>query len=283
LPICGRDFSETDLQWIRDQVANRPDLNRAQLSRLFCAQSDWRKPDGGLKEMSCRVALLRLEREGLIRLPASRNSRPPLVGQILRTPQGDLQAEVELEAGRVELTLELVERPTSPLWNELIDRYHYLGYRRAGGAQMRFLVRASGQLVALLGYSAAAWRVAPRETFIGWTEPQRQQHLHRVVDNSRFLILPWVRGKNLASRILGLAARKLPDYWHRRYRYRPVLLETFVEQQRFAGICYQAANWIYVGRTRGRGKWDRTNAHDQPVKTIWLYPLDRRFREVLCG
>jgi hypothetical protein len=216
--------------------------------------------------MSCRVALLRLERQGLVQLPAPR-TRPPKVGKILRTPQGDPQAEIELESGRVELTLEPVGPATSPLWNELIDRYHYLGYRRAGGAQMRFLVRASGKLIALLGYSAAAWRVAPRETFIGWTEDQRQQRLHRVVD----------------SRILGLASRKLGDYWETRYRYRPVLLETFVEARRFAGTCYQAANWICVGRTKGRGKWDRTNAHDQPVKTIWLYPLHPRFREVLCG
>jgi len=282
LQICGRPFSETDLSWIRDQVENRPDLNRVQLSRLFCLQSGWFKPDGGFKEMSCRVALLRLEREGLIRLPAPKNKMAP-VGKVLRTPQGEPQAGIELDAGRVELTLEPVEPSTSALWNELIDRYHYLGYRRAGGAQMRFLVRASGKLVALLGYSAAAWRVAPREAYIGWNEVQRQERLHWVVDNSRFLILPWVRGKHLASRILGLAARRLADYWENRYRYRPVLLETFVEAQRFAGTCYQAANWICVGRTQGRGKWDRTNTHGQPVKTIWLYPLHRRFREVLCG
>jgi hypothetical protein len=282
LPICGREFSETDLVWIRNEVATQPNLNRAQLSRRFCAQTDWRKPDGGLKEMSCRVALLRLERAGLIRLPAPR-CKPVVVGKILRTPLGNPQTDIEIEAGRVELTLEPVEPITSALWNELIDRYHYLGYRRAGGAQMRFLVRASGMLVALLGYTAAAWRVAPREAFIGWNEEQRQERLHRVVGNSRFLILPWVRGKNLASRILGLAARQLADRWENRYRYRPVLLETFVEERRFAGTCYQAANWICVGRTQGRGKWDRNNAHVQPVKTIWLYPLHRRFREVLCG
>lgn len=282
MPICGREFSETDLVWIRNEVATQPNLNRAQLSRRFCAQTDWRKPDGGLKEMSCRVALLRLERAGLIRLPAPR-SKPVVVGKIPRTPQGDPPMDIEVDAGRINLTLEPVEARTSALWNELIDRYHYLGYRRAGGAQMRFFVRAAGRLVALLGFSAAAWRVAPRETFIGWTETQRQKGLHRVVDNSRFLILPWIRGKNLASRILGLAARKLAEYWHQRYRYRPVLLETFVEKDRFAGTCYRAANWICVGRTQGRGKWDRTNAHAQPVKTIWLYPLERRFREVLCG
>ena len=282
MQICGRPFSETDLSWIRDQVENRPDLNRVQLSRLFCLQSGWFKPDGGFKEMSCRVALLRLERSGLIRLPAPKN-KMALVGKVPRTPQGEPQTGIELDAGRIDLLLEPVDRKTAPLWNELIDRYHYLGYRRQGGAQMRFFVRATGRLVALLGFSAAAWRVAPREAFIGWTDGQRQEHLHRVVDNSRFLILPWVRCKNLASRILSYAARKLPDYWQQRYRYQPLLLETFVEKQRFAGTCYLAANWICVGQTLGRGKWDRTNAHDQPVKTIWLYPLDRRFRERLCG
>lgn len=281
MQICGRNFSESEIDWIRNQVKSRPDLNRVQLSRLFCRHVGWLKYDGGLREMSCRVALLRLERKGLIQLPAPKTI-PAAVGKIKRTPQGEPKPSVELQAGRVDLAIEPVERRSSPFWNELIDRYHYLGYRRHGGAQMRLFVYAAGHLVALLGFSAAAWRVAPRDEFIGWTDTQRQKHLHRVVDNSRFLILPWVHSKNLASRILSYVARKLPGFWQQRYHYRPVLLETFVEKHRFAGTCYKAAGWICVGQTLGRGKWDRKNAHDKPVKTIWLHPLDKCFLEELC-
>lgn len=281
MQICGRHFSEAEIDWIRHQVESEPDTNRVQLSRMFCRHVGWYKPDGGLKEMSCRVAMLRLERSGWIRLPAPRNKNGA-VQPVRRTEKGKPGPDVHLKAGQVSLSLEPISRKTAPLFNELIDRYHYLGYRRAGGAQMRFFIQAAGERVALLGFSAAAWRVAPRDAFIGWTEEQRKTNLHQVVDNSRFLLLPWVHGKNLASRILSHAARKLPDYWQARYRYRPVLLETFVEKQRFAGTCYKAANWICVGQTQGRGKWDVKKRYAQPVKTIFLYPLQRRFREVLC-
>jgi len=280
MQICGRYFSQSDIDWIRGQLDCRPGVTRIQLSRLFCRHVGWYKPDGGLKEMSCRVAMLRLERAGRIRLPAPR-TRPAPVKAIGRTAQGQPQAPLAIDA-RQPLAIMPVDAKTSALWNELIDRYHYLGYRRMGGAQMRLFVHAGRHCVALLGFSAAAWRVAPREAFIGWSDTQRQANLHLVVDNSRFLILPWIRSQNLASRILAQAARILPDAWQKRYRYRPALLETFVETPRFTGTCYKAANWKLVGRTLGRGKWDRRHAADKPVKTVWLYPLQRRFMEALC-
>lgn len=281
MQICGRHFSQSDLDWIHCQLDSLPDLTRTRLSRLFCQKVGWYKPDGGLKEMSCRVAMLRLERAGLIRLPVPRTGPAP-VKKIRRTARGEPKAPIHIDAGRVQLAIEPVDCATSALWNELIDRYHYLGYRRMGGAQMRFFVHAEKHIVALLSFSAAAWRVASRDVFIGWTDAQRKDNLHRVVDNSRFLILPWVLGKNLASRVLSQAARTLADAWLGRYHYRPVLLETFVETPRFTGTCYKAANWICVGRTLGRGKWDRKHAAAKPVKTVWLYPLQRRFQEVLC-
>lgn len=281
MQICGRQFSRPELDWIRHQVESRPDVNRVQLSRMFCRHVGWKKPDGGLKEMSCRVAMLRLERSGLIRLPEPQK-KPGVVKSIVRTASAEPSADIHLKAGSTALLLEVVNRKTAPLFNEFIDRYHYLGYRRTGGAQMRFFVHAMGQPVALLAFSAAAWRVAARDEFIGWTEDKRRSRLHLIVDNSRFLVLPWVHGKNLASRILSLAARKLPEFWQQRYNYRPLLLETFIEKQRFSGTCYKAANWVCVGLTRGRGKWDRRYCCDKPVKTIWLYPLDRRYKEALC-
>ncbi len=281
MQICAREFTQSDLDWIQYQVDNYAGINRVKLSRLFCRHVDWRKPDGGLKEMSCRVAMLRLYRNGLIRLPAPK-TRSGAVKPIKRTAMGEPKDDIFLKAGQVKIVLEPVSPKTAPLYNELMDRYHYLGHRRMGGAQMRFFVYAGDQRVVLLGFSASAWRVAPRDEFIGWTEDQRKRKLHLVVDNSRFLLLPWVHSKNLASRILSGAARHLPYYWQERYNYSPLLLETFVEKNRFAGTCYKAANWTCVGQTQGRGKWDTQKKYAAPVKTIWMYPLDRRFKEGLC-
>lgn len=281
MQICGKTFSEPQIEWIRDQVENHPQLNRAQLSRLFCRHTGWLKPDGGLKEMSCRVAMLKLHRKGLITLPAPRN-KPPEIKNIRRTPEAEPMPLLHLDAGRVDLSIKAVDHKTSSFWNELIDRYHYLGYTRSGGAQMRFFVYASGRLCAVLGFSAAAWKSAPRDAFIGWSQEARRKNLYRIVDNSRFLILPWIQSKNLASRILSQTARQLPFLWQERYHYRPALLETFVEKERFRATCYKAANWVFVGQTRGRGKWDRQKTFAKPVKTIWLYPLERRFKEALC-
>ena len=281
MQICGRYFCQSEIDWIQNTVKSRPDVSRLELSRAFCRQMGWFRPDGGLKDMSCRVAMLRLEQNGLIRLPAPKNKAVCVKG-IKRTPQGEPGDPVDLPSRRIKLVFEPVQKKTSALFNELIDRYHYLGFSRMGGAQMRFFVRAQGHLAALLTFSGAAWKVAPRDAFIGWNADQRKNNLHLVVDNSRFLLLPWVHGKNLASQILSAAARKLPEYWQQRYHYQPQLLETFVEKDRFAGTCYKAANWTCVGQTRGRGKWDTDRGYAKPVKTIWLYPLKRNFREGLC-
>lgn len=147
---------------------------------------------------------------------------------------------------------------------------------------MRYFVRAGGRLVALLSFAAAAWKTQPRDHYIGWTPSQRQAHLHRVVNNARFLILPWIECKNLASSILARAAREIAADWQFQYGYRPLLLETFVEQSRFRGTAYQAANWLCLGQTTGRGKLDVHHQALLPIKTVWVYPLDRNFRRVLC-
>ena len=223
--------------------------NRDRLSQMFCRHASWLKPDGGLKEMSCRVALLKLQRSGLIELPLPRRTwraRAP----IPRTPEGEPADETTLDAGAVDIHLELVGPKNRALWNELIDRYHYLGFCRTGGAQLRYFVHAGGKVVALLGFCAAAWRVASRDAFIGWSADERKNQLYRVVDNYRFLILPWIKARNLASRILSAVARRLPDDWQERYHYRPVLLESFVESGRFLGSCYKASNWLCVGDGR---------------------------------
>ena len=252
----------------------------------MCEVLNWVRPNGTLKDMSCRVAMLRMEKDGLIELPPPKNgngngvARPPL------TQASDPGLPITDAAGHLgKLELRTVATPQqSSLWNELIQRHHYLGYQPLPGAQIRYLIFSDdGQLLAALGFGAAAWKVAPRDHFIGWTPEQRIQNLPRVVNNARFLILPWVNSKNLASRILALAAKQLPDDWRTRYQYAPVLLETFVECQRFSGTSYRAANWIHVGQTQGRGKGDRHHQNAAPVKDIYLYPLHKHFRQTLCG
>jgi len=176
----------------------------------------------------------------------------------------------------------VLKRAQSRLWNEYIYRYHYLGYTILPGAQLRYFVTAGEQLLALLGFAASAWQCAPRDRYIGWSHTQRMRNLHLIVNNSRFLILPWIRSKNLASKILALAARTLPQHWQQRYAYRPVLMETFVDTERFSGTCYRATNWQYVGQTKGRGKLGPAGKRSVPIKDLWLYPLDPDFRRRLA-
>jgi hypothetical protein len=182
-----------------------------------------------------------------------------------------------------QLNFRLVQtRKESCLWNELIERYHYLGYAPLAGAQIRYLISAGDHLLAVMGFGAAAWSLEPRDHFIGWSTAQRKKNLHLIVNNASYLILPWIRSKCLASRILAIAAKRLPHDWHVRYGYKPVLMETFTLSGRFTGTCYRAANWTYVGQTVGRGKLDRCHKSPVPVKDIFLYPLHKKYRNILC-
>ena len=279
----GRLFDAAALEQVRDILRAHPGASRQQLSHRVCEALDWRKPDGSLKDMSARVALLGLYRDGLIELPPPRRRFEPQRSYARRTPQGEpgLALEAPLSAlGPVRLAL--VERPRSGFWNELIDRYHYLGYKPLPGAQLRYFAYAGEHLVGVLGFGAAAWQTAPRDQWIGWSHEQRQRNLAAVVNNARFLILPWIRVPSLASKLLGLAARTLPGHWQARYGYRPYLLETFVEAERFSGTCYRAANWRCVGETQGRGKLGDHRLGQVPVKTVWLYPLTADCRHRLC-
>lgn len=281
--FCGRDFPERDIARIREIIAAHPDMNRVGLSRAVCEDLGWMKADGGPKEMACRVAMLRMAKVGLIQLPppqtANGNGRVcPTI-----TPETDPRSRVSSPAGQLApLRFEIVDvRGPSRLWNEFIERYHYLGYKTLPGAQLRYFIHGRCDLLALLGFGAAAWALAPRERFIGWSRGERLERLHLIVNNARFLILPWVESRNLASMVLAAAARRLPDDWQTRYGYRPVLLETYVEHERHRGTCYRAANWLHLGQTRGRGKLDRTHRHALPIKDIFVLPLTKDFRRAL--
>lgn len=279
----GRFFSAQEIEQIRELIRAEPRPNRQQLSYQVCERFDWRKDDGSLKDMSCRVALLRMDREGLIELPPPRHRVNPVRSFSRRTARAEPAERLEVPVKSLtDLRLEVVGRGDSALWNEYIDRYHYLGYKPLPGAQLRYFAYAGQRPVALLGFGAAAWQTAPRDEWIGWSHIERQRNLKAVVNNARFLILPWVRVQSLGSKLLSMAARRLADDWAARYRYRPVLLETFVEAGRFAGTCYRAANWSCVGQTQGRGKLGDHRLGQVPIKTVWVYPLSKGFRGQLC-
>ncbi len=275
---CGRNFSQEEIKRIRKLIIEDPARSRAELSRLTCQALKWYKTDGGLKDMSARVAMLRMQDDGLISLPPPRCKRPDPTVHI--TEQTNPGLAIEQAAGTLTpICLQRVQHKSeSRLWNEYIERYHYLGHKPLPGAQLRYFIYAQNQPIALLGFGAAAWHTAPRDQFIGWSHEQRKKNLHFIINNARFLILPWVKSKNLASMILSKAARRVPDDWQEQYNYRPVLLETFVEKPRFEGTCYKAANWQYLGQTKGRGKLGVSGKQSVPIKDLWVYPLDTRFK-----
>jgi len=282
---CGRDFSTSEIEGIRALISENPKFNRAQLSRQVCEILNWRRLDGRLKDMSCRVAMLRMQDDRLFQLPAPQNGNNNGKAYLRRThlaePQPLIQASSPKALGGLHLS-SVSRRSESHLWNEYIDRYHYLNYQPLPGAQLRYFAKANDRIVALLGFGDAAWKTAPRDRFIGWTKEQRELKLRFVVNNARFLILPWVQCHNLASLLLGKATRRLAVDWQQSYGYRPVLVETFVEIPRFKGTCYRAANWIHLGETRGRGKLDVYHKAKLPKKNIWVYPLVKNFRRLLC-
>lgn len=288
MKICGQEFDDGVIARIRRAVAEEPELSRAGLSRLVCQWLNWRAATGRLKEMSCRLALRRLEQRGQLVLPAARSlpGQPPRRRTRHRAQRAVKIAGVRCrlaELGPVELVqVGSCDSQASRVWNELMRRHHYLGAGPLCGAQMRYLVRSPQRgWLGGLAFSGAAWRLKARDQWIGWSEPVRQQHLERVVGNSRFLILPQIEVPHLASKVLGMAMRRLASDWKQRYGYEPLLVETFVESGRFRGTSYRAANWVEVGQTQGRGRQDRDRHGGKPVKRIFVYPLQKRARQQL--
>ena len=281
---CGRVFSESEVGCIRSIIDEDTSRNRTAIARIACEQLQWYKPDGTAKWQSMRQVLVKMEADGLITLPPLlrvHSTRMKPIGHTERTAMGE---EILLPVGKLpDIHIEIAKtKDDQSLWNEYIDRYHYLGYTTLPGAQMKYFVYTGDRLLALMGFGASAWRVAPRDWYIGWSDEKRQANLRLVVNNARFLILPWVFSKNLASKILSTVTRRIAEDWQYRYKYKPVLLETFVEKNRFSGTCYKAANWKLVGTTKGRGKKDRFQEASLPKKDIFMYPLQKDFRTMLC-
>ena len=285
--LAGRDFTEGELALLREVVALFPRLSRRELAATLCEHLGWMTPTGRLKVESCLGLLEKLEARGEIRLPPKawvgwRREPRPVPGQATGPPGREIVGELcEIEPVRVEPVL---DTEGMRVWNEYVERYHPLGYRRPFGAHQRyFVVSGEGERLGCLLFAASAWALEARDRWIGWREEDRKRRLHLVVNNNRFLLFPWVKVKNLASRVLGLVARRIRDDWQRRYGYAPVLLETFVDGSRYSGTCYRAANWIELGETAGRGRMDRRMEYPSTPKRIFVYPLVRDFRAILCG
>jgi len=280
---CGREFTDTELDLVRSLASELP--TRKAIADALCEALGWLRQDGRLKDMSARVALNRMAADGLVVLPPPRNGNgngaiPARLAPVTELPLGVPTTLADL--GKVEL-VQVETRASSQRWRTLIATHHYLGYTPFAGAQLRYLVESASGTLGALGFAASAWACAPRDAHIGWDGPTRKARLHLVVGNARFLILPNVTVPNLASHILGSVSRRLRGDWQSAYGYEPVLLETFVETGRFTGASYKAANWLHVGKTKGRGKLDRYNERALPVKDVYLYPLHRSYRRILTA
>jgi Domain of unknown function (DUF4338) len=286
LTFCGRTFRADELELMRQMAREFSALGVTEIARTVCELLPWTRPNGGLKNHECRQLLERLQGEGFLQLPElrQRGGRGPRRADGSRphwepTPVAGAARECE------PLELALVEGPVeSRRWREQLERYHYLGCRVPFGAHLRYWVRNRDRELACLLWTSPAWKMQERDVWIGWSDEQRRHNLQSIVNNGRFLMLPWVQVKGLASKILALSARQMPRDWEIRFGCRPLLLETLVDPARFRGTCYRAANWIYIGQTAGRGRMDREHkAHGQAVKDIYVYPLAPAARQWLSG
>ena len=283
--FCGKPVGDDDWNVLLE-IVDSCGLSRHELARTICEGLSWVRPSGRLKARECYEYLELLEARGLLKLPARREQRARGATSIVFTDAGRERAHRVGELSDVApVKLGLVSNAQErALWRELVERYHYVGHKVPYGAHLRYLVwieRPQVELAGCLQFSSAARWLVARDRFIGWDDETRQKNLQRVVNNSRFLILPWLEIKGLASHVLSLAARVVVEDWEEAYGVRPALLETFVERGRFEGTCYRAANWVEVGETAGRGRMDRNKRKAEPVKLCLVYPLQRNFRQAL--
>ncbi len=287
LSFCGRPLTPQEIELVRQTTRDFRQLALTELALTVCELLEWKRPNGSLKSRECYLFLQAMHERGWLPwLPAPRpHAKRPHQTRV--TVESDPQAPCTGPLpGWQPIELGLVGSDADrKLFEQYIHRYHYLGYRVPYGAQLRYLIRSAVEprpVLACLLFTSAAWKMAPRDSYLGWSEAVRPQNLCRVVNNSRFLILPWVKIPHLASHILSRAARQLRLDWRDRYGVDPVMLETLVDRDLYSGTCYRAANWVSVGFTQGRGRMDRTRTEQGSRKEIFLYPLDRRWETHLC-
>jgi hypothetical protein len=287
LPITTRKrtIDKDTLETIQAAIDRHWNKGRKHISKVLCQKWNWRQPNGQLKDMACREVLLTLDRKGLITLPPrligahnDKRNRSIALIEIDQTPlNGNLSnfAPVRLKSVR--------NTPLEPLYNSLVHQFHYLGYRQIVGNHLKYIAYIGSRTVACLGWGSAAWSVKSRDAFIGWDKKTKEHRLQFVANNSRFLVLPWVQVKCLASKVLALNIKSISDDWMAVYHHPLYLLETFVEQKRFKGTCYKAANWVRVGQTKGIAKSGHDHRVHGNIKDVLLYPLGKGFRKKLLG
>ena len=286
LIVQGRHVSVEDIALIKRFIAQNPSWNRTRLSKELCIEWGWHKENGQMKDMACRTLLTKLEKQGYIILPVSlqrntsnrlRNNVEPVLH--VKEPINDLLKAL------YPIDIQLIEKGHK--YNEFkyfISQYHYLGWSGTVGENLKYMIYDKFERpLGCMMFGAAAWKVKPRDNYIGWDAEIRKRNLCYIANNNRFLILPWVKVEHLASHILGKICKRINPDWLAKYNHPVYLLETFVQKDRFLGTCYKAANWQNVGDTQGRGKLDRKQEYKLPPKSIWLYPLHESFREKLKG
>jgi hypothetical protein len=280
-----RVVTDGDVAFIRQLIAAHPTASRRELSQKLCQAWNWVQPNGALRDMVCRGLMLKLHREELIDLPPvrqvpcnplARRCQPTLISVDEQPLQAKLSEIQPLEFRQVR------RLPEEALFNSLLEQHHYLGYTQPVGEHLKYLIYTRERPIACMAWSSAPRHLGSRDRFIGWSAAARRQNVHLLAYNPRFLILPWVRVPHLASHILGQMAKRLADDWMRWYGHPVYFLETFVDPQRFRGTCYRAANWIFLGRTHGRGNNAPTKKPTLPIKEVLGYPLRRDFRKRLA-
>lgn len=280
--LQGRSLNSADLSCVRRLIEDNPSISRRRLSLELCRLWDWRDATGRLKDMACRTLLLKLEQKCLLVLPP-RKQNPRSQSLRLYVPHSKDAIESDLETLRP-VSIALVS-PENAYWNLfacLLNEYHYLGYKTSVGENMKYLVfDRSGRVLACVLFGSAAWKTAPRDAFIGWSREVRQRNVNLITNNARFLVLPWVKVPHLASHVLSLVSKRIMEDWIQKYNHPVWALETFVDTSRFKGTCYKAANWIHLGKTKGRTRSDRFHDIQVPIKDVYLYPLSRDFRKAL--
>jgi len=278
-------IGDKELRQIEMIMGENPGINRTQLSRKLCELWNWRFPSGALKDMSCRDLLRKLSDQGVIVLPESQQGSRVHGNKPRSIPH--LEHDTATIAGHLNdilpVSIEIVDKNGSPEFASMLAQYHYLGFDRTVGRNMKYMVRANnGRPVALLLYGSAAWKCKGRDDHIGWDPKRRQENLQLLTNNTRFLIPQWVRIPCLASYTLSRISKRISSDWQAKYGHPILCLETFVDEQ-FEGTVYKAANWVFVGKTAGRGRDDFHNQCLLTVKSMYLYPLVRNYRKLLCG
>jgi len=282
---CGREVTAKDVEHLREVVSLCSELSRDELAHTICEHWEWVTASGKHKLQACLKLLDKLEQQGELQLPAKRHGGSPKHQKPGRMERTAPRPEITGPLAEVRpVTLEVVSgRKAKELWNEYVDRYHYLGYQRPFGCRVRYFVVSDRGALGCVLLAGASKSLGVRDNWIGWSDQQRLRNLPWVINNTRFLIFPWVQVRHLASHVLGQLARRVRTDWEQRWGYQPVLMETFVDPERYRGISYQAAGWTLLGPTTGEGLRRPGRSYQTTPKLLFVRPLVRDFREQLCS